>query len=126
MRSPFSESPSQAAGGSIRTGPTANEINHRSVASIEYHGGAGARRVAYLSAEFLLGPHLANNLLNLGITEAAREAMSGLGYDLDEILRRKKNPVSAMAAWADWRRVTWTPSRRLKCPRSRRSTVVMG
>jgi hypothetical protein len=39
MKSPFSESPSQAAGGSIRTGLTANEINHRSVASIEYHGG---------------------------------------------------------------------------------------
>src|SRR5215471_18976126 len=29
-----------------------------------------ARAVAYLSAEFLPGPHLANNLLNLGIVEA--------------------------------------------------------
>ena len=46
--------------------------------------------MAYLSAEFLLGPHLANNLLNLGITEAAREAMSGLGYDLDEILAQEE------------------------------------
>src|SRR5215472_6549565 len=32
-----------------------------------------ARVVAYLSAEFLPGPHLANNLLNLGIVEATRE-----------------------------------------------------
>src|SRR6201995_5917329 len=69
-----------------------DRLFHRSVASIENHGGAAARRVAYLSAEFLLGPHLANNLLNLGITEAAREAMSGLGYDLDEILAQEEEP----------------------------------
>ncbi len=69
-----------------------DRLFHRSVASIENYGGADARRVAYLSAEFLLGPHLANNLLNLGITEAAREAMSGLGYDLDEILAQEEEP----------------------------------
>ena len=59
---------------------------------MENYGGADARRVAYLSAEFLLGPHLANNLLNLGITEATREAMRGLGYDLDEILAQEEEP----------------------------------
>ena len=59
---------------------------------MENYGGADARRVAYLSAEFLPGPHLANNLLNLGITEAAREAMRGLGYDLDEILAQEEEP----------------------------------
>ena len=69
-----------------------DRLFHRSVASIENYGGADARHVAYLSAEFLLGPHLANNLLNLGITEAAREAMSGLGYDLDEILAQEEEP----------------------------------
>ena len=69
-----------------------DRLFHRSVASMENYGGADARRVAYLSAEFLLGPHLANNLLNLGITEAAREAMRGLGYDLDEILAQEEEP----------------------------------
>ena len=29
----------------------------------------GSRTVAYLSAEFLMGPHLGNNLINLGIFE---------------------------------------------------------
>ena len=38
-----------------------------------------ARVVAYLSAEFLPGPHLANNLLNLGLTESTRQAMTELG-----------------------------------------------
>jgi glycogen phosphorylase len=69
-----------------------DRLFQQSVASIETYGGASTRRVAYLSAEFLLGPHLANNLLNLGITEAAREAMSGLGYDLDEILAQEEEP----------------------------------
>jgi starch phosphorylase len=62
-----------------------------SVESMEDYGGANARRVAYLSAEYLPGPHLANNLLNLGITEAAREALRRLGYELDESLRRRKS-----------------------------------
>ncbi|MDB6175628.1 MAG: glycogen/starch/alpha-glucan phosphorylase [Chthoniobacteraceae bacterium] len=69
-----------------------DRLFQRTVASLENYGGADARRVAYLSAEFLLGPHLANNLLNLGITEPAREAMRGLGYDLDELLEQEEEP----------------------------------
>ena len=34
--------------------------------------GSSSKVVAYLSAEFLLGPHLGNNLVNLGIEAAAR------------------------------------------------------
>jgi len=69
-----------------------DRVFQRSVASLEYHGGKDARRVAYLSAEYLPGPHLANNLLNLGVTEATREAMRSLGYDLDEILGQEEEP----------------------------------
>jgi starch phosphorylase len=50
------------------------------------------RVVSYLSAEFLLGPHLGNNLLNLGIAEEARAAVAGLGLDLDELLAREEEP----------------------------------
>ena len=52
----------------------------------------GARTVAYLSAEFLLGPHLGNNLLNLGIASEARQAMTELGLDYDELLRLEEEP----------------------------------
>ena len=69
-----------------------DRLFHRSVESMENYGGVDARRVAYLSAEFLLGPHLANNLLNLGITGAARAAMRGLGHNLDEILAQEEEP----------------------------------
>ncbi|MGQ0697848.1 MAG: glycogen/starch/alpha-glucan phosphorylase [Panacagrimonas sp.] len=50
------------------------------------------RTVAYLSAEFLMGPHLGNNLLNLGLVDAARKAMSGLGLHLDELLAQEPEP----------------------------------
>jgi glycogen phosphorylase len=47
---------------------------------------------AYLSAEFLVGPHLGNNLVNLGIEEAARTAMAELGQDFEEILACEEEP----------------------------------
>ncbi len=52
----------------------------------------GSRTVAYLSAEFLMGPHLGNNLINLGITELVRQAVSELGLNLDELLEQEVEP----------------------------------
>ena len=52
----------------------------------------GSRTVAYLSAEFLMGPHLGNNLINLGIEATVREVVSELGLDLDELLRQEVEP----------------------------------
>jgi starch phosphorylase len=69
-----------------------DRVFQRTVESIESYGGADARRVAYLSAEYLPGPHLANNLLNLGITDATRGALQSLGYHLDEILAQEEEP----------------------------------
>jgi starch phosphorylase len=47
---------------------------------------------SYLSAEFLMGPHLGNNLLNLGITDQVREALKGLGQELDDLLDQEEEP----------------------------------
>lgn len=52
----------------------------------------GSRTVAYLSAEFLLGPHLANNLVNLGIEDEVRRAVGELGLDLDALLLEEEEP----------------------------------
>ncbi len=45
----------------------------------------GVKRVYYLSLEFLIGRLLFDALGNLGILELAREALAGLGVDLDRV-----------------------------------------
>src|SRR5882757_2846815 len=52
----------------------------------------GSRTVAYFSAEFLLGPHLGNNLLNLGIEEPVRQAIRQLGLSYEELLGLEEEP----------------------------------
>src|SRR5262249_13744931 len=47
-----------------------------------------SRTVAYLSAEFLIGPQLGNNLVNLGIYHAVKGAIAELGLDFDELLQQ--------------------------------------
>ncbi|SDG82096.1 glycogen/starch/alpha-glucan phosphorylase [Nitrosomonas sp. Nm132] len=52
-----------------------------------------SRKVAcYLSAEFLMGPHLGNNLVNLDIEQEARTALAELGQDLDNIMACEEEP----------------------------------
>ena len=50
------------------------------------------RRVAYLSAEFLMGPQLGINLLNLDIVTAMRAALASLGFDLYRVLGQEEEP----------------------------------
>ncbi len=51
-----------------------------------------SRTVAYLSAEFLMGPHLANNLINLGIFDPAKQCMTELGLNFEELLQQEEEP----------------------------------
>src|SRR5262245_4577342 len=50
------------------------------------------RTVIYLSAEYLLGPQLGHNLLNLGIEKEAREALAAVGINLDELVEHEEDP----------------------------------
>jgi len=65
---------------------------HRWISTAEAYTKHGSRTVAYLSAEFLMGPHLGNNLLNLGITEEVRQAVGELGLNMDELLECEEEP----------------------------------
>ncbi len=47
------------------------------------------KRVYYLSAEFLMGRLLSNNLMNLGVYEVAQEALAELGVDMSQLLERE-------------------------------------
>jgi len=69
-----------------------DRMQRRWISTAETYFVSQHKVACYLSAEFLMGPHLGNNLLNLGIEEAARAAMSELGCDLDEILACEEEP----------------------------------
>ena len=64
----------------------------RWISTVSTYIAQGSRIVAYLSAEFLMGPHLANNLINLDIYDTARQAVGELGLDLDDLLRQEDEP----------------------------------
>jgi starch phosphorylase len=69
-----------------------DRVIRRAMNTFETYYRTAARTVCYLSAEYLLGPHLGNNLINLGLFDQAREAMAALGYDLDELLDQEEEP----------------------------------
>ena len=50
------------------------------------------KEVAYLSAEFLIGPQLNNNLISLGIREEAKDALAEYDQSLEEILNVAEEP----------------------------------
>jgi len=52
----------------------------------------GSRTVVYLSAEYLLGPHLGNNILNLDIEKPVREAVTELGLNYEALLEQEVEP----------------------------------
>jgi starch phosphorylase len=60
--------------------------------TIEKYRRHDSRIVAYLSAEYLLGPHLENDLLNLDLMPQATEAMQKLGLDLKGIAADEPEP----------------------------------
>ncbi|WP_447588240.1 glycogen/starch/alpha-glucan phosphorylase [Microbacterium lacticum] len=51
-----------------------------------------SKGVAYLSAEYLLGRQLDNNLLASGLTEIATEAMAACGIDIDALRAQEVEP----------------------------------
>ncbi len=51
------------------------------------------RQAHYLSAEFLEGRSLLNNLVNLGIYDQAKEALASFGYDITDILEEETDPA---------------------------------
>ena len=44
-----------------------------------------SKRVYYLSLEFLMGRAMTNNIINLGLEKPVRDALSSLGYTLEEL-----------------------------------------
>ena len=69
-----------------------DRLLQRWISTAETYTREKSRTVAYFSAEFLLGPHLGNNLLNLGISDQVRQAISELGLIYEELLGQEVEP----------------------------------
>jgi len=69
-----------------------DRLLHRWMKTVESYLRADVKVVSYLSAEFLMGPQLGNNLINLGIYHQVEQAMKELGHDLNEMIAQEEEP----------------------------------
>jgi len=69
-----------------------DRLVERWISTVKNYQAQDVRVVCYLSAEFLTGPHLANNLINLGIYEETEQAMQHLGLDLNRLIEQEEEP----------------------------------
>jgi starch phosphorylase len=69
-----------------------DRMQDRRVASTQTSLDLGRKVTCYLSAEFLMGPQLGSNLLNLRLEQAAKTALAAMGQDLDEVLACEAEP----------------------------------
>ncbi|HIK45145.1 MAG TPA: glycogen/starch/alpha-glucan phosphorylase, partial [Leptolyngbyaceae cyanobacterium M65_K2018_010] len=69
-----------------------NELLKKRIRTAKTYAHARAKVVYYLSAEFLMGRHLGNGLINLGLHETMRRTLADCGLDLDELLEREAEP----------------------------------
>lgn len=70
-----------------------DRLMSRHLASKDAHHDQSKKSVAYLSAEFLIGPQLGNNLLMLGIRDQAELALKRFGVEqLDDVLDIEEEP----------------------------------
>lgn len=98
-----------------------------------------SRTVCYFSAEFLLGPHLANNLINLGVYDQVRQAVQELGSSFEELLGQEPEPglgnggggwdglppVSS-TRWLLWRSRRWVMASAMSLASLRRQSLTAG
>jgi starch phosphorylase len=69
-----------------------DRLVERWIQTVKNYQAQDVRVVCYLSAEFLTGPHLANNLINLGIYGETEQAMKQLGLDLNVLIEQEEEP----------------------------------
>jgi starch phosphorylase len=65
---------------------------HRWINTVMDYTKQNIRVVCYFSAEYLLGPHLGNNLVNLGIFEMVKKALETVGSSLERFLDEEEEP----------------------------------
>lgn len=71
---------------------TRDRLMQRWMQTQTVHDHLASRRLFYVSAEYLPGPHLRNALCSLNLEDTARAALAGLGLDLEEVAKYEPEP----------------------------------
>lgn len=69
-----------------------DKMQHLFINSVEALLDKESKIVCYLSAEFLMGPHLHNNLVNLGLYDDFEQAADESGLNLKDIIDHEEEP----------------------------------
>ncbi|MGP0127697.1 MAG: glycogen/starch/alpha-glucan phosphorylase [cyanobacterium endosymbiont of Rhopalodia musculus] len=69
-----------------------DRLLHRFLKTIETYKKEKVKIVSYFSAEFLMGRHLGNNLINLDIYDKMRQIVEELDLDFDKIIEQEPDP----------------------------------
>ena len=69
-----------------------DKMQHLFINSVEALLEKDSKIVCYLSAEFLMGPHLHNNLVNLGLYDDFAQAAEESGLDLKDLIDHEEEP----------------------------------
>lgn len=63
---------------------------HKLMNAVFYN--SNVRLVSYLSAEFLMGPQLGVNLIDLDLYDNMKQAVEELGFDIEELMAQEQEP----------------------------------
>ncbi len=69
-----------------------DRLIHRQIKTAQTYFDKDTKVVYYLSAEFLIGRLLTNNLINIGMYQQTRQILKDCGLDLDELLECEPEP----------------------------------
>ena len=69
-----------------------DRVLQRWMKTMEFYMDKSVKSLSYFSSEFLMGPHLANNVMNLGISDEVRCALDELGLSFDELADKEPEP----------------------------------
>ena len=69
-----------------------DRVLQRWMKTMEFYMDKSVKSLSYFSSEFLMGPHLANNVINLGISDEVRCALDELGLSFDELADKEPEP----------------------------------
>jgi starch phosphorylase len=92
-------------------------LTQRWLLTEETYERANAKRVYYLSMEFLIGRTLINNIIISELSGSSAITCAQIPTRIGpKLSTQSPMPASAMAAWGGWRRASWTRLPALQSP----------